>query len=112
MGFPENKGILGFSSHNKIKSRKPWAYGFSFDISLLLQTELLVELVNTSAAVDKLLLTCEERVAFRADFHFNILLGGTGFDYVSACALNSGGLIIGMDSFFHYVTAFSLSISA
>lgn len=79
-----------------------------YSLLALLQVELLVELVNASAAVDKLLLTGEERVALGTDLHLYILLCGTGFDHVAAGALDSGGLVIGMDPFFHDVTAFSL----
>ncbi len=92
----------------KIKTPTAKTIGeFSLKLLALLQVELLVELVNTTAAVNKLLLTGEERVALRADFHLNILLCGTGFNYVAAGTFNGSGLVIGMDSLFHYVTAFS-----
>ena len=43
--------------------------------TLLVKIVLLLELVNTSACVNQLLLSCKERVALRADFNLYILLG-------------------------------------
>ena len=75
---------------------------------MLLNTVSFLELINTSAAVDELLLTGEERVALGTDFYLDVLLGRTSFNYVAACALDGRGLVIGMDTVFHYVTAFSV----
>ena len=90
--------------------RKPKGISLAF-IALLLQAELLIELINASAAVDKLLLTCEERVALGADFYLDVLLGRTGLDHITAGALNGSRLIIGMNTLFHHVTAFSIFFS-
>ena len=73
----------------------------SFCSLLALQTEALVELGNTSAGIDQLLLAREERVTLRADFHANILLRRTCLNHITAGAFNSSLLIIGMDSFLH-----------
>ena len=67
----------------------------------LLDAVLLVELVNTAAGVDQLLLAGVEGVALGADFHGDVLLGGAGLDDSAASALDGGLLVIGMDSFLH-----------
>ena len=67
----------------------------------LLDAVLLVELVNTAAGVDQLLLAGVEGVALGADFHGDVLLGGAGLDDGAASALDGGLLVIGMDSFLH-----------
>jgi hypothetical protein len=69
--------------------------------NLLLETVLLVELVNAAAGVDQLLLAGVEGMALGADFNGDILLCGTGLDYVAAGALDGGLLVIRMNSFFH-----------
>ena len=72
------------------------------DVSdLLVQAELLVELRNASAGIHQLLLTREEGVTLRADFHLDILLGRTCLNHITAGASNRSLLIIGMDSFLH-----------
>ncbi len=68
---------------------------------LLLDAVLLVELVNTTAGVDQLLLAGVERVALRADFNGDVGLGGAGLYNGTASALDGGLLIIRMDSFLH-----------
>ena len=68
---------------------------------LLVQTETLVELGNTSAGIHQLLLAGEEGVTLRADFYANILLRRTCLNYITAGAFDSSLLIIGMDSFLH-----------
>ena len=67
----------------------------------LLKAKLLVELGNTSAGIDQLLLAREEGVTLRADFHANVLLRGTCLNYITAGAFNRSLLIIGMDTFLH-----------
>ena len=47
----------------------------------LLSVETSVELFNASACIDKLLLTCVERVACWADFHEDVFLCRTCFDW-------------------------------
>ena len=68
----------------------------------LLQAELLVELLHAAAGVDQLLLAGVEGVALGADFHGDVLTGGTGLDDVAAGAANGGLIVLGMDAFLHY----------
>ena len=74
-----------------------------FVISKLLDAVLLVELINTAAGVDQLLLAGVEGVALRADLDGDVLLGGAGLDDLAAGAADGRALVIGMDSFFHVV---------
>ena len=74
-----------------------------FVISKLLDAVLLVELINTAAGVDQLLLAGVEGVALRADLDGDVLLGGSGLDDLAAGAADGRALVIGMDSFFHVV---------
>jgi hypothetical protein len=67
----------------------------------LLKAKLLVELGDTSAGIDQLLLAREEGVTLRADFHANVLLRGTCLNYITAGAFDRSLLIIGMDTFLH-----------
>ena len=69
---------------------------------LLVHTETLLEAVNTSACINKLLLTGVERMALGADFNSDVLLSGTGLDHITACAGDSGLNVVGMNSFFLY----------
>ena len=73
-----------------------------FVISKLLDAVLLVELINTAAGVDQLLLAGVEGVAVGADFNGDVLLGGAGLDDGAAGASDGGLLILGMDSFLHW----------
>ena len=73
-----------------------------FVISKLLDAVLLVELINTAAGVDQLLLAGVEGVAVGADLNGDVLLGGTGLDDGAASASDGGLLILGMDSFLHW----------
>ena len=62
----------------------------------------LLELVNTSAGVNKLLLTGEERMALGANVNSLLAaLRGLGFNSFSASASDDAGLVAGMDSVFH-----------
>ena len=67
----------------------------------LLKAKLLVELGDTSAGIDQLLLASEEVVTLRADLHANVLLRGTCLNYITAGAFDRSLLIIGMDTFLH-----------
>ena len=75
-----------------------------FRTVLLLKAELLVKSVNTSAGIDQLLLARIERMALRADVDAKILLGGAGFNNLSASTLDGCRLVIGMYSVFHFNT--------
>ena len=70
-------------------------------MTLLLDAVLLVELINTAAGVNQLLLAGVEGVALGADFNGDVLLGGAGLDDGAASASDGGLLIIRMDSFLH-----------
>ena len=63
----------------------------------------LLELVNTTAGINKLLLTGEEGMALGANFNSHLAaLGGTGNDGFAASALDDTLYVIGMDSAFHF----------
>ena len=66
-----------------------------------LQTELLVELFNAAAGVDELLLASIEGMALGADFNRDVLTGGASLYDCAARTFDGGGLIVGMDTFFH-----------
>ena len=70
-------------------------------LSKLLEAVLLVELINTAAGVDQLLLAGVEGVALGADFNSDVGLGGAGLDDGAASAADGGGLVIRMDSCLH-----------
>ena len=62
----------------------------------------LLELVDSSAGIDELLLTREERVALRANFNLDLsALGRSGYDLGSASAGNRALFVRGMQSLFH-----------
>ena len=71
--------------------------------------EALVEAINTSAGIDELLLTRKEGMAFGANFNADILAGGAGLDLRAARAADDGGLILGMDVLFHWLSPLSRS---
>ena len=63
----------------------------------------LLELVQTAACIDELLLTGEEGVALGANFNSHLAaLGGTSNNSFAASALNDTLYVIGMDSAFHF----------
>ena len=68
----------------------------------LLDAVLLVELVNTAAGVDQLLLAGVERVALGANLDGDVLAGGAGLDDVAAGAPDCGLIIFGMYAFLHF----------
>ena len=88
-------------SFEKSKEKRSAACSQQTVLVDLLQAELLVELGHASAGIHQLLLTGEEGVTLRADFHLDILLGRTCLNHITAGASNSSLLIIGMDSFLH-----------
>lgn len=69
---------------------------------LLIKIETLLELVDTSAGVNQLLLACEEWVALGANFDFDILLCGTCFNNVTASTCDCCWFICWVDTFSHY----------
>ena len=64
-------------------------------------SQSLLELVQATACIDKLLLAGVEGVALGADLNGDVLLGGAGLDHGAASAPDGGLLVIGMDSFLH-----------
>ena len=62
----------------------------------------LLELVNTAANVNELLLAGEEGVALGADFNFDLrALSGLGGYSLAACATDYALFVIRMNSGFH-----------
>ena len=72
----------------------------------ILQTVLVLELLNTSAALSELLLSCKERMAGGANIGSDFFLCGLGHERIAACASNFTFLELRMDSLFHAVTSF------
>ena len=70
-------------------------------LDFLFDAVLPVELIHAAAGVDQLLLAGVEGVALGADFHGDVLLGGTGLIHGAAGAADGGGLIIRVDSGLH-----------
>jgi len=69
--------------------------------SWLVDIVLVLELFNTSASVNELLLTCKERVALWANVKSDFFLEWLCNEWVAACASYFTFLIIWMDSFLH-----------
>ena len=67
----------------------------------LTEIELLLELVNTSACINKLLFAGEEGVALRADINLEVFLDGLGLIDRAASASDRCVLVIGMDALLH-----------
>ena len=67
----------------------------------LLTAEALVEALNTSAAVNQLLLTSVERMALGANFDVDLGFGGTSLDDVAASAGDGAVNVVRMDTLFH-----------
>ena len=70
---------------------------------LLVKTlQSLLELVNSTAGVNELLLTGKEGMALRANFNsYLAALGGSGFCNFATSASDDAGFVIRMDSVFH-----------
>ena len=67
----------------------------------LVQVEASLETINASAGIDELLLAGIERMALRANFHLDVLLGRLSLDHVAAVA-GDGRLVQGrMDVLLH-----------
>ena len=73
------------------------------DCVLLLNTVLLVELVNTSTSLSSFLLSCVERMTFRADFYMDIFLSRSCYKCVTAVTCYSSLIIIWMNTLSHYL---------
>ena len=65
--------------------------------------ESLLELINTSACINKLLLAGEEGVALRANFDSDLAsLGGLSNNGFAACASDYALFVLGLNSFLHF----------
>ena len=73
----------------------------AFKDRLFAAVEAAVEAVNAPAGIDQLLPAGEERVALRADFNADILLGGAGMDHLAAGAGDGRIFISRMNTVFH-----------
>ena len=68
----------------------------------------LVETIDASGSVHELLLSGEERVASRTDFHVQVaLLGGARLERLAASAGNSDFDVFRVNSRFHYLSTLS-----
>ena len=67
----------------------------------LVETEALLETIDTSAGIHQLLLAGVEGMALRADIHSKFLLGRAGFKRLTAHAANDALAVVGMDLFLH-----------
>ena len=79
-----------------------WLPSSNMDIlSFLLDTVLLVELVDTSSSLSSLLLTGIEGMTLGADLHVDALLGRACHKSVTTVAGNGSLIIIRMYTLFH-----------
>ena len=72
----------------------------------LFDTIFLIELINTSTSLCRLLLACVERMAFGTDFHMDALVGGACYECVPTVASHGCLMVLRMDSFLHLVHLF------
>ena len=78
-------------------------------VLILLQAKTLVEAIDTTTGVNQLLLAGIERVALGADLDTDLLLGGASGKDVTAVATDRGLIVLGMDTFLHFVHLFLIS---
>ena len=84
------------------RSERVFLTTFSLQVEqLLAHVVALLESVNTSASVNQLLLTGEERMALGADFYSDVLLGRACRDLVTASASDYSSFVYGMNTFLH-----------
>ena len=88
-------------SHLRRKDEKRTKDPSALRFALLIEIETLLEAVNTSAGINKLLLTGVERMALGANFHLDVLLGRLCLDHVAAVAGDGRLVQYGMDVLFH-----------
>lgn len=69
--------------------------------NLELDTVFLLELVHTTAGIDKLLFAGEERMAVGANLNAEVLSNRAALESVAACASYRCFVIVGMDPLFH-----------
>ena len=85
------------------KNRRCAKHTAVFFFDLFLDAVTLIEAINTSAGINQLLLSGEERMAFGADFNLDVLGSGAGLNNVAASTLDGSGLILGVQIFLHSV---------
>ena len=68
---------------------------------LLIQIISLLKSVYTTAGINQLLLTGEERMALGTNFNADLALSGAGLESVAAGALYNSLIVIGMNPFSH-----------
>src|SRR5476651_1299425 len=94
-----------------------WLFGFGGRSRLgrglagflaLVPVVLLLELLDAARAIDELHLAGEERMARRANFGGDVLLGAARRELVAATAGDGGFFVFGMDVFFHGSARFGL----
>lgn len=69
----------------------------------LVEIELLLELINTSACINKFLLAGEERMAFGTNINLNVVFNRLGNIFGATSTLDGSGLVIGMDTLLHFI---------
>lgn len=70
-------------------------------ILIFFDSVFFVKLINTATSLSCFLLSCVERVTFRADFYVDIFVCRTCYKCISAVACYSCLMICWMDSLFH-----------
>ena len=69
----------------------------------LVEIELLLELIYTSACVYKLLFAGIERMAFGTNINLNVVFYRLGNIFGATSTLDGSGLVIGMDTLLHFI---------
>ena len=106
--YPENKSTDGKSRF--LHKKRPESKFRSECLNSLFEIELFFEFFDTAAAVDKLLLPCEERMACRAYVKTHLFFHGLCLKRIPAGAGYFADLVIRMDSFSHVFHLFSRGV--
>ena len=86
-----------------LRPRNRWLSREPQEELLSASSQSLLELVQTTACIDKLLLAGEEGVALRANLDFDLFsLSGLSNNGLAACALDNALYVFGLDSFLHF----------
>lgn len=72
-------------------------------MKLTVETETLLETVNTSTGIYDLLLAGEEGMTLGADFNADVLSGRTSLNDIAASASYGSCFILGMQILFHCI---------
>lgn len=88
-----------------ITDSKEYCFGaFEKQKLLLCACKTALELIQTSAGIDKLLLAGKERMALGADFNGHIAFGRTSLNLSAASTSDRAFFVFGMESFLHVCT--------